>query len=244
MSVPYPALHRHAGGFWRRVRPLVSARSFTSTAQPTPLSHTQTTTPPRPSPSARLHLRSRSSTFIPIDPSAVTIPASLVERINNSLNNDLDNDDDDDDDPSTADDDIDPATLIDRSTAARRTLFRTLRQLQRMDAASLSMEYVDAIITSLTSHSPLLPREQVHIAVLYAHVGRETEAVVWIGRLLREGQMTAEWAEMVRQSAERAALVGLEERMNRIVKTLKTGNDSTAPATSSIAEEAVATAKA
>ena len=206
-------------------------------------SFSTTASPPRPSPlSARLQLRSRLSTFAPIDPDAVTIPASLVDQINNSTAPD-DDSTTASDDPSDTDDD--PTRLIDRSTSARRTLFRTLLQLHRMDAASLSMEYVDAIISSLASYQPLLPREQVHIAALYAHVGRETDAVVWIGRLLREGQMTAEWAELVRESAERAALVGLEERMNRIVKTLKAGTVANSSAPPEImADETTAAAKA
>ena len=241
-SLVYCHSQRSADGFFRRVCP--------AGAQPSPaaapqrriariLTSLQTipfstlVAPRHPSLSARLQLRSRSSIFTPIDPDAITVPASLVERINNST----EADDDMDDDESAEDDD--PTTLIERSTAARRTLFRTLLQLHRMDAAGLSMEYVDAIISSITAYQPLLPREQVHIAALYAHVGRETDAVVWIGRLLRDGQMTAEWAELVRDSAERAGLVGLEERMNRIVQTFKSGT----PAPLTVTDETAATAK-
>ena len=194
-------------------------------------------TPLRSTISTRLQLRRRSSTFVPIDPSAITIPASVVKRISNSSQADDDTADDDNDDSSDADD----AELVDRSLDARRMLFRTVQKLQRMEASGLSMEYVDAIVDSLAAHKPLLPREQVHIAALYAHMGRETEAVRWIGRLLREGLMTAEWAEMVRKKAERAALVGLEERMNRIVKTMKADNATTA-ATAAMADNTAPTA--
>ena len=201
-----------------------------------------TTAPPAPpTRSARPHFRRRTSTFTPIDPAAVTVPASLVARINAGAATDTDNDDADDE---AADDAADDAALIDRSLVARRTLFATLRQLQRMDAAELSNEYVDAIVNSLALHAPLLPRERLHIAALYAHVGRETEAVVHVGQLLREGHMTAEWAEVVRQSAERAALVGLEERMNRIVKTLKAGGSGSTTSAGAMANEMTATVRA
>ncbi len=169
------------------------------------------------------------------------MPASLVARINAGIATDADADDEADEE---ADEDGEDAALIDRSLVARRTLFATLRQLQRMDAAELSHEYVDAIVNSLALHAPLLPRERLHIAALYAHVGRETEAVVHIGQLLREGHMTADWAELVRQSAERAALVGLEERMNRIVKTLKAGESGSPASAGAMADEMTAAVRA
>ncbi len=208
-----------------------------------------TTPSTRSSLATRLQLRTRSFNFTPIDPDAITIPAALLDRINNGSTDEADNDDDDDDSTTATGADDDPTTLIDHSTAARRTLFRTLRQLQRMPATSLSLEYVSAIVQSLTRYTPLLPREQLHIAVLYAHVGRETESVVWVAGLVRDGLMTAEWAELVRSSAEGAGLVGLEERMNRIVKTLKAvSNDSgsaiTATAPLAGLDETTATVKA
>ena len=112
--------------------------------------------------------------------------------------------------------------LVDRSPPARLLLFSTLSHLLSLPPHSLDPSYVDALVTSLELHAPLLPRELAKVAEVWMHAGSDEEAIRWVRRLIAEGR-GVEWTavQRLRDKASEMDMPGLEKRLQDLLTVLQ-----------------------